>query len=280
MPLSAFSHVGSSAPGSSFQLPSWICDTTYLIPIVFVIIFILGAVARGRSRRSPYEEPQMSSGGFRALLRHINLDCPNDGMRLQRRNIQGTTIDFCEHCGGVYFDQGEIETLIEKGVNETQFNTTQVPSFSGYATPGTNICPRCHGTFEKITKTSDGRNASIYACKECKGIWVNKGIYQIIKEKRIDQDKEQQDKLRLVGDKESDKKQAVNAPSWWWFYPYIYYPRQYNRYIAPAPPVVHHSCACVSCACAGGCACACACAGGGAAGCAPKDTIYPQISFR
>jgi hypothetical protein len=111
-------------------------------------------------------------------------------------------------------------------------------------------------------------------------MWLNKGIYQAIKEKRGEQDAQQQEKLKLVGDKKTDQKKNYYGPSWWWFYPYIMYPRRYQPYIAPVPPPVVHSCACVSCACVASCACACACAGGGAAGCAPKEMMYPQISFR
>jgi Zn-finger nucleic acid-binding protein len=219
----------------------------------------------------------MYAGGFRKLIKHINLDCPNDGTRLERRSFHGTTIDFCETCGGSYFDKGEVETLLESGVNEKEFNTKSVVSFRDYSSP-VGTCPRCDGSMETVTRTSDYKDYRIYVCKECRGIWMNKNIYQAIKDKRVEQDQQQKNRLVEAGEKKSEIKKAYYAPSWWWFYPYIFYPRQYQKVIAPKAPV-SHSCACVSCACVSSCACACACAGGGAAGCAPKETMFPQISF-
>jgi Zn-finger nucleic acid-binding protein len=272
MPLSAFSHVGSE-PGSSFQLPiDWII-------LLVVILILTGSVIFRVSSRAKYEDPQVFSGGFSKIFRHINLECPNDGTRLQRRTLGGATINFCENCGGIYFDRGEIETLVEAGVDEQQFNTNQTTTLQGFTTTATNVCPRCHGTYKKVTKTVEGKDIIIYPCQNCGGIWVNKGTYQMIKEKRLDQDKLQQDKLQLVGGKEAAQKKALYRPSWWFFYPYIYYPQRYRQFFSPLPSQVQHSCACVSCACVSSCACACACAGGGAAGCAPKNTMYPQISF-
>lgn len=275
MPLSAFSHVGSG-PGFSFDFLS---GNNWIILFFAVLIggVVLVVVLRGRLR-SAYEDPQMFTGGFRKLIKHINLDCPNDGSRLERRSFQGTTIDFCDTCGGGFFDKGEVESLLEARVGEQEFNTKHVASFRDYSSP-VGKCPRCDGAMETVTRSSKHKDYRIFVCKDCRGIWLNKGIYQAIKEKRVEQDTQQQEKLALVGDKKTDRKKVYYEPSWWWFYPYILYPRRYQEYIAPVPPV-QHSCACVSCACVASCACACACAGGGAAGCAPKETMYPQISFR
>jgi Zn-finger nucleic acid-binding protein len=276
MPLSAFSHVGPG-PGFSFDFlsgNSWILLLLAVVIGGVVLVFVL----RGRFR-SAYEDPQMNTSGFRKLIKHINLDCPNDGSKLDRRSFQGTTIDFCDTCGGGYFDKGEIESLLEAGVNEQEFNKKQVPSFRDYSSP-VGTCPRCDGVMETVTRSSEHKDYRIFVCKECRGIWLNKGIYQAIKDKRVEQDAAQQEKLKLVGDKKTDQKKAYYAPTWWWFYPYIFYPHRYQEHLAPVPPPVPHSCACVSCACVSSCACACACAGGGAAGCAPKDTTAPQIMFQ
>jgi Zn-finger nucleic acid-binding protein len=278
MPLSVFSHVGPE-PGFSFDFLS--LDSCVLGVFVVLIgggILIVFLALRSRSRLA-YDEPQMYTGGFRKLIKHINLHCPNDGSRLERRSFQGTTIDFCDTCGGSYFDKGEIESMLEAGVNEQEFNTKQVTSFRTYSSP-VGTCPRCDGSMKTVTRIREKKEYRIFVCKDCRGIWLNKGIYQVIKEKRVEQDAQQQQKLKLFGDKKKGQKKAYYAPTWWWFYPYILYPRRYQQYIAPTPPPVPHSCACVSCACVASCACACACAGGGAAGCAPKETMYPQISFQ
>jgi Zn-finger nucleic acid-binding protein len=276
MPLSAFSHVGAG-PGVFDFLSGNSCLLSVVVLVIIGVVFLVFIALRRRSL-STYEEPRLYAGGSRKLIKHINLDCPNDGTRLDRRSFHGTTIDFCDTCGGSYFDKGEIESLLEAGVGEQEFNAKQVPSFREYSSP-VGRCPRCDGMMETVTRSSEHKDYTIFVCKDCRGIWLNKGIYQAIKDKRVEQDAQQEQKLGLVGDKKTDRRKFYYEPSWWWFYPYIFYPRRYEPFIAPAPPV-QHSCACVSCACVASCACACACAGGGAAGCAPKDTMYPQISFR
>jgi Zn-finger nucleic acid-binding protein len=276
MPLSAFSHVGAK-PGF-FDFLSGYGWVVWLVIALIVVLVVLAVVLRG-GFRSAYEDPQLYTGGFRKLIKHINLDCPNDGTYLERRSFGGTTIDFCDTCGGTYFDKGEVEALLEAGVSEQEFNTKHVPSFRDYSSP-VGTCPRCDGAMETVTRSSEHKDYRIYVCKDCRGIWMNKNIYQAIKDKRVEQDATQQEKLRLAGDTKTAQKKAYYEPSWWWFYPYIFYPRRYQKELAPAAPIVQHSCACLSCACVASCACACACAGGGAAGCAPKDTVYPQISFR
>ena len=279
MPLAAFSHVKEKSPFDwiSNIFSSSNCVLGFIVGFftLIIIIFIFAARSRGRSE---YENPQMFTGGFHNLIRHINLDCPNDKTRLDRRSFHGTTIDFCDTCGGSFFDKGEIEQLLDSGVNEQEFNTKKVLSFQDFSSP-IGKCPRCNGTIETVTRSDNYKDYSIYVCKDCRGIWLNKGLYQAIKDKRLEQDKTQEEKLKLVGDNKAEEKKAYYAPSWWWFYPYIFYPHQYGRFIAPPSPPVVHSCACVSCACVSSCACACACAGGGAAGCTPKDTMWPQISF-
>jgi Zn-finger nucleic acid-binding protein len=274
MPLSAFSHVNNGQGiFDVFSVVGWV----FLVLFILVAVVVVLAVFLRVGSRSTYEDPQLYAGGFRRFIKHINLNCPNDGTRLERRSYHGTTIDFCDTCGGNFFDKGEVEALLEAGVNEQEFNTKKVISFRDYSSP-VGTCPRCDGKMETVTRTSEYKDYHIYVCQECRGIWMNKNIYQAIKDKRVEQDEQQQKRLVVAGEKESDKKKAYYAPSWWWFYPYIFYPHQYQKQLAPSIPI-QHSCACVSCACVSSCACACACAGGGAAGCAPKDTLYPQILF-
>jgi Zn-finger nucleic acid-binding protein len=152
-------------------------------------------------------------------------------------------------------------------------------------------CPRCDGSMKTVTETlENGETLSIDVCKDCGGIWAEKGVYQQIKVKRLRQEKEYEHKLK--------EQNADNDPypqSWWLFYPHIYntgsmshkclrdeFPRTHGRGIGGGHSRggggCVYSCACVSCACAASCACACACAGGGAAGCAPKNKI-PQINL-
>jgi uncharacterized protein len=52
-------------------------------------------------------------------LRQLHwMRCPKDGMELAEIEYAGVKVDKCTHCGGIYLDPGELETLLAK--NEQQ----------------------------------------------------------------------------------------------------------------------------------------------------------------
>lgn len=284
MPLEAFSSLGKAKDSN--------IDTFIILIVVIFCIMMFGAFAflisnssssSRSSSRKPYTSPRISASGTEKKIRHINLKCPKDETALSKRTVKSTTLDFCETCGGVYLDKGEIEELIESDVNEKDFNTSNIETFK--VQPGMKLkCPRCEGKFKRHVRTLKGQKYSIYHCEDCKGLWINHGQYQPIKDKRKEQIEIVKAKIEKAGGKDKMKREDYYDDNWWFFYPILFVHRPYIR---PSPPARVHksssssysSCACVSCACVASCACACACAGGGAAGCAPKNKIS-QINFK
>jgi len=283
MPADAFTNLQSSSSGGGDMFPLFL-----LLFVVIIFIIIGGALIMHSARSSSsssyskksYSSPTISTSGYKRRVRHINMDCPNDRTRLHKRTIKGTTIDFCEKCGGIYFDRGEIESLIKDDVNEDKFNINNIEDFSPDHIDVTK-CIRCDSKMKTITKLINGNIISIFICEDCDGLWLNKGTYQKIKDERTKQQKLQQKKF-ASSTSSSRVRDDYYDTSWWLFYPYIFIPRPY-RYISPRKPTSttsrssSHS-SCVSCACVVSCAACCACAGGGAAGCSPKNK-YPQITF-
>ena len=51
------------------------------------------------------------------------VSCPRDGAALQKTTNNGIEIEYCERCGGVWLDHGELEKLIELAA------ATQSPKF-------------------------------------------------------------------------------------------------------------------------------------------------------
>ncbi len=47
------------------------------------------------------------------------MHCPKDGAKLHEEGYHGINIDRCSECHGVWLDQGEIETLLEKPESQT-----------------------------------------------------------------------------------------------------------------------------------------------------------------
>lgn len=48
-----------------------------------------------------------------ARKQHL-MKCPKDGYDLLTREMQGVQVDLCAHCGGLWLDKGELETLIAR----------------------------------------------------------------------------------------------------------------------------------------------------------------------
>lgn len=42
------------------------------------------------------------------------MKCPKCGMDLQEIEFQGVKVDQCANCGGVFFDAGEIDSIVKK----------------------------------------------------------------------------------------------------------------------------------------------------------------------
>lgn len=298
MPISAFP-VLRDAPVAIKPTSSPANDVLGAIPDEGTFMLVIGLSLAGVllvafifafTKKIPYTSPSLSLGSSTtSSKRHINMNCENcsnkiNPILLKKDTIKDVTIDVCTVCGAMFLDSGEIEKLIKADVEEkdiwTKFAfTPKAPNMLYNPT----ACMRCEGDMEKVTKTVDSKTMTIYPCDDCSGLWLNSGMYQLIKDKR------------LLQEKENKSKKCTSRsllPAYWLFYPHIYSTGPVSQsHVAKfsggssggggtsgsyaATSSYHSSCvsSCVSCACVSACACACACAGGGAAGCSPKDTI-------
>lgn len=274
----------TTSGGSGLNIPG---GSIIWVPIVIIgIIAILAGIgsSSGRSYSSPRVSFEKDDDDEPEVTRHISMDCPNgDHGRLDKRDVNGTTIDFCLTCGGAYFDKGEVEALIKKGTEEKEFNTADTKYVSDFK-EGYLKCPRCDSPLTKKTrKTGNGEEeATIFACGACLGIWMNRGNFQKVKTARLDQEAKAKEKK----DNSKDDDDYTPYPvAWWLFGPHI---GSTGNASSPSfgggsfggggastrSSSSSYASSCVSCACvASACACACACAGGGGASCSPKDRI-------
>ena len=270
--------------GTSSDFGVWFFIFIFAMIIIGAIGITFFATKSPSITKNHYTSPSISASSYVKKTRHINMVCPNDGNKLNKRTINKTTIDFCDTCGGCFFDKGEIESLMKKNVTESQFNTNNIKMFTGRKCEVLSKCPRCDGKVEKKEKTMGIKTYRIFVCDDCDGIWLEHETYNALKEARGKQIGEAKTKLDGAGTKKV--KDDYYNDDWWLFYPYIVFcPRTYHYNPPPSrtsrtsSSSYTSSCACVSCACVASCACACACAGSGAAGCSPKNKIS-QINFK
>lgn len=284
MPLDAFPSLKESeqtgASGGDMMPFFWLIVFIFAMLIIGGLFLSFNRTPEITPTRRPYVSPSINVSGKEKRKRHINMKCPKDGSLLKKRKVKGITVDFCEKCGGSFFDKGEIEKLFRKKVTGKQLDINDIKTFA-IIPEMKNVCPRCEGELKKVTREEH----TIYACEDCKGIWMDHGLYDVIRKKLDSQLEQARQRIERAGGRSVASRSDYYDDDHFYFYPWIYYHVLYSRPSAPrtssssrsSSSSSYSSCACVSCACVASCACACACAGGGAAGCAPKSKA--QINF-
>ncbi|TLX76074.1 hypothetical protein E9993_07640 [Labilibacter sediminis] len=112
------------------------------------------------------------------------MNCPRCNSSLSKEVINDMNasieIDACNSCGGKWFDKGEL-TEIEKLVEPTFIEIRKIPKRKEqYAALS---CPSCSNMqlLEKVEHPRDHKVIIDY-CPSCKGIWLDKGELEAIKE--------------------------------------------------------------------------------------------------
>lgn len=102
--------------------------------------------------------------------------CP----RCRRRGMdltwhQGIEIDFCVHCGGLWFDQRELEKIIL--AQDPNFPADyQIVEHLGKLTRVTELpCPNCKIPYLEEYAYLQGNPLKIEVCPKCFGLWLDEG---------------------------------------------------------------------------------------------------------
>ena len=105
------------------------------------------------------------------------MKCPDCGKGLVERRMQGEVLDLCGACRGLWFDQGELPTVIEglthevTGHDRPGAHRDRVPSAPPAPKGG---CPRCGSALEQLNYALDS-NIIVSRCADCRGVWVRRG---------------------------------------------------------------------------------------------------------
>jgi hypothetical protein len=67
-----------------------------------------------RRKRWAQEQAQQMATGEKERLKELHfMKCPKCGMDLATIELHGVKVDQCGNCGGVFFDAGEVDQLLE-----------------------------------------------------------------------------------------------------------------------------------------------------------------------
>jgi len=115
----------------------------------------------------------VGAGGGAGMYWSGAMRCPKCRADMEQINYEGTEVDRCSYCNGIWFDDGELEllsnkqaaTAIDTGKHDLSKNFNQVDQYD---------CPRCGG--EMIRKVDPQQRHIWYeSCGECNGSFFDAG---------------------------------------------------------------------------------------------------------
>lgn len=165
---------GLVAEGSGF-VESYLTLSALLVVLLVVLAFHRHRVEQDESGR-PRPKPQFTVGASGAEAGSFwsgAMRCPKCRADMEQIDYEGTEIDRCESCGGMWFDAGEIEQLRDKQAAAV-IDTGNKRSGKDKNALDDYACPRCSGTMVRVV---DPRQPHIWfeTCGACHGSFLDAG---------------------------------------------------------------------------------------------------------
>lgn len=101
------------------------------------------------------------------------MKCPKcRTVELETTQVRGIEVDRCLECGGIWFDDRELETLLE--VSRRELRRLQSGSLDEGWNRKRGKCPRDHSDLLRVCSPRDA-SLIIDVCVECNGVWLDGG---------------------------------------------------------------------------------------------------------
>jgi Zn-finger nucleic acid-binding protein len=103
------------------------------------------------------------------------MNCPACTAQLAALSVEGLIVDVCRGCGGIWFDNFELDKVDE--AHESLGNALVAFEFGG-AHPlisGKRACPKCLGITMLQHRFSPDKPVMIDECPACGGVWLDGG---------------------------------------------------------------------------------------------------------
>ena len=99
--------------------------------------------------------------------------CPSCDTDLTEEEFHHTMVDRCEECGGIYFDAGELESILKivELYTGTKLKEPDIDTLENVEQDRKLRCPADGAIFEK----HEIGGQIIDICPECRGIWLDAG---------------------------------------------------------------------------------------------------------
>jgi Zn-finger nucleic acid-binding protein len=186
MSVANFGHsAGSKIYGVAAEKSSYVQSYTMLSALAVAMIILLlfhrhrhdipekqgtkpGSIERESARYT------LSTGGTEAgIFWSGAMRCPKCRADMEQIDYEGTEIDRCTICSGIWFDAGEIDVLKDKKA-ATAIDTGDAKTGKRSNTTNSYQCPRCSGAMVRVV---DSKQTHIWyeTCGSCNGSYLDAG---------------------------------------------------------------------------------------------------------
>jgi uncharacterized protein len=112
------------------------------------------------------------------------MKCPRTGSALRRVKVGGITVDVSTECGGVFFDNSELEKFDEKHEVRGEVLVQHLSQFEAFTLNEHQRidCPKCESVVMMRRHYSPLKILEIDECPNCGGIWLDSGELSTLRE--------------------------------------------------------------------------------------------------
>jgi len=175
---------GSKFYGMISEHSNYVQSYTYM-GMMFIVLIVVLLLFR---HRPSTDDAQISSSNKARRRQHtfgVNghqsgiywsgaIRCPKCRADMEQVDIDGTIIDRCEHCSGIWFDAGEMEDILSNQAAVKRIDTGDQHPFNRLNSMDDYDCPRCGG---EMLKRIDDKQKHIWyeTCTDCDGSFFDAG---------------------------------------------------------------------------------------------------------
>jgi len=131
------------------------------------------AAAGGRARRI---YTITSGGGEGGMFFSGAMRCPKCRSDMLQLDVDGTVIDRCDRCHGIWFDAGEMEVLRDKGIAKA-IDIGSAKQGQIFDRIEDYRCPRCGGHMTRVVDEQQ-RHIGYETCNDCSGSYFDAGEFR------------------------------------------------------------------------------------------------------
>lgn len=106
------------------------------------------------------------------------MNCVKCEGKLRRVSVDGTEVEQCEQCSGIWFDSGELQRILGRSTISALRSPTKASKVDDAKRA---ICPRCKGEGKLVQVLNQDYDIHIDTCAVCGGQWLDGGELEILR---------------------------------------------------------------------------------------------------